>query len=533
MGGFDAVTTAGADADRGGGSRRFEAPSDDHDFVALHIEELDTGIESLADIELEGAVSRFQVVALVFGFFDAIDEGAARVVVETVGQGVVLAQEVIDVAAAGKIADQNALVVADKFGSDVFVGFGILEHGADMDAAFVGEGALTDVGLSARDLQVGEFRDVAGCGGEALEFVGADGFVAQFQFQVRNDAGEIGIATAFAVAVEAALYVRGTLFHGSQGIGYRDIGIVVDMDAEDAFEGGANVGNDLGEELGESAAVGVAETEDIGTSVFGGGERLHGVLTVVNVAIEKVLGVVYDFFAVLLEVGHRLRDQQEIFFEADAERAVHVHVPRFSEDGHDRGTGFDQLTDIAIFMDRIFRETRGPESGELCVFQFEATRPREEFLVFGIGTGPSAFNVVNTELIEFLRNKDFVLNGERDGFALRAVAKSGIESLNAHGVCLKFSPLGGYHSFFGDSLFLLLFQEGHHGAEFAADGFDELFVLRIAHVEELVAAFFVFGDPLAGELAGLNFGKDALHFGAGLIGDDAGSAGVVAVLGGV
>src|ERR1035437_3175252 len=43
----------------------------------------------------------------------------------------------------------------------------------------------------------------------------------------------------------------------------------------------------------------------------------------------------------------------------------------------------------------------------------------------------------------------------------------------------------------------------------------------------------VLGDPLSGEFAGLDFGEDFFHFGAGLIVDDARAAGVVAVFGGV
>ena len=72
-----------------------------------------------------------------------------------------LLQLVNHVAAAGKIADQHALAVADQFGRDVFVGGGILHHRADVDAAFVGEGALADIRLIAAQRQVGQFGDVA------------------------------------------------------------------------------------------------------------------------------------------------------------------------------------------------------------------------------------------------------------------------------------------------------------------------------------------------------------------------------------
>jgi hypothetical protein len=65
--------------------------------------------------------------------------------------------------------------------------------------------------------------------------------------------------------------------------------------------------------------------------------------------------------------------------------------------------------------------------------ELQATRLFEEFFVFGIGAGPSAFDVVNTELIELPGDEHFVIDRERDGLALRAVPKSGIESMNAHG----------------------------------------------------------------------------------------------------
>src|SRR6266851_2897440 len=81
--------------------------------------------------------------------------------------------------------------------------------------------------------------------------------------------------------------------------------------------------------------------------------------------------------------------------------------------------------------------------------------------------------------------------------------------------------------------FLFLLEERHHVAEALADGFDLVGLGGFAHGEEFVAAGFIFGDPLFGEFAGLDFGEDLFHFGAGLIVDDARAASVVAVFGGV
>ena len=78
-------------------------------------------------------------------------------------------------------------------------------------------------------------------------------------------------------------------------------------------------------------------------------------------------------------------------------------------------------------------EARGAEGGQLGVLEVQlGLRAGEEFLVFRVGAGPAAFDVVDTQLVEFLRDEEFVVDGERDGFALRAVAESGVESEDFH-----------------------------------------------------------------------------------------------------
>ena len=48
-----------------------------------------------------------------------------------------------------------------SFGRDVLVGGRILQHGADVHAALVGEGALADEGLVVAQRQVGQLGDEA------------------------------------------------------------------------------------------------------------------------------------------------------------------------------------------------------------------------------------------------------------------------------------------------------------------------------------------------------------------------------------
>src|SRR5215831_11642169 len=76
---------------------------------------------------------------------------------------------------------------------------------------------------------------------------------------------------------------------------------------------------------------------------------------------------------------------------------------------------------------------------------------------------------------------------------------------------------------------LLSLQERHHGAQFTADFLDGLVSFLLAHGQELVPAGAVLAHPLPGELARLDLAQDLAHFGAGLLIDDARTAGVVAV----
>ena len=276
---------------------------------------------------------------------------AARLLGEAIGQAVLL-QLVDDVAAAGEIADEHALPVADELGRDVFVGGGILHDGADVDAAFVREGALADERLVFAQRQVGQFGDVAAGGSQRLQLVRTDGRVAEFQFEIGDDGREIRVAAALAVAVEAALHVRRALLDGGERVGHGDVGIVMGVDADDAVETRANIGDDLGEEIGQRAAVGIAEAEHIGAGVFRGFERAQGEIAVVDVAVEEMLGIVDDFLAVVFEIADGFGDDREVFVFGDAERAGDMEVPALAEDGDDRACRRRSAPDVAVFFDR-------------------------------------------------------------------------------------------------------------------------------------------------------------------------------------
>ena len=64
---------------------------------------------------------------------------------------------------------------------------------------------------------------------------------------------------------------------------------------------------------GDRAAVGIAETKDVGAGLVGGFQGAQGVVAIGDVAVEEVLGIVDDFLAVFLDVADGFGDQHEVF----------------------------------------------------------------------------------------------------------------------------------------------------------------------------------------------------------------------------
>ena len=77
-------------------------------------------MQRLAHQQFERALGGLELVALVLHLLDALEQFAARLLVQPVGEAVLL-ELVEDVAAAGKVAHQHALPVADRFRLDVLV----------------------------------------------------------------------------------------------------------------------------------------------------------------------------------------------------------------------------------------------------------------------------------------------------------------------------------------------------------------------------------------------------------------------------
>src|SRR4030065_469154 len=96
------------------------------------------------------------------------------------------------------------------------------------------------------------------------------------------------------------------------------------------------------------AAVSVAQDEAVRPAVRGGRQRLHGVLRVPFVPVEKVLGVEEYFLRPFLQVFQRLPDGLQVLVESGSQRLGDVKVPRFSDHGDDGGFGGKERLHVGV-----------------------------------------------------------------------------------------------------------------------------------------------------------------------------------------
>ena len=174
--------------------------------------------------------------------------------------------------------------------------------------------------------------------------------MAKLQLQIRKHRTQVGVAAAFAVPVHTALHVGAPGFHGRDGIRHRDIGIVVGVDADDPVEALAHLGHDLHQPMGERAAVGIAQHQNVRARALGGFQRPQREIRVGQKAVEEMLRVVDHFAAVLLQVAHGLRDQHEVLFFGDAQRPLRVQFPALAEDRDGLGLRLDQRPHVGILL---------------------------------------------------------------------------------------------------------------------------------------------------------------------------------------
>ena len=179
------------------------------------------------------------------------------------------------------------------------------------------------------------------------ELLGGDDVEAHLQLQRGQDRGQVGVAAALAVAVDACPGPGGRpLRTAASELATRALGVVVGVDADlDLARPAASTtaAVAVGDLVGQAAAVGVAEGDVLGAGLDRRAQAFERVAGVVAVAVEEVLGVVDD--ALALRARRRRPSRRSSPGSPPRETLVtfsRCSAPGLADQADDRGEGLDQ-----------------------------------------------------------------------------------------------------------------------------------------------------------------------------------------------
>jgi hypothetical protein len=278
--------------------------------------------------------------------------------------------------------------------------------------------------------QVGDLVDIVGDLTEFPQLFVGEAAPSHLQLEAGDDGAEVGVAAPLPEAVDGPLHMDNAVFHRDQGVGHGTAAVVVGVDPQRSGDDLPNLADDGRQLLGEGTAIGVTQHQAVGPGLLGRLQGFHGIFGIGPVAVEKMFGVVDDLPDVFLEEFQGIEDHLEVFFKADSEGLAHMEIPGLAEDGDGVRFGLNQGAEIVILIRRGFGPPRSPERGDLGLFQVDAFDFLEEGDVFGIGSGPAPFDVVDPQFIELFGNADLVGDQESDILGLRPVAQGGVVQLH-------------------------------------------------------------------------------------------------------
>src|SRR5205085_2221879 len=116
-----------------------------------------------------------------------------------------------------------------------------LQYGGHVQPALMREGAGADVRLIRIRHHVDDLADVVAHLRQHRQLFVTDHGQAELELEVSDDADDVGVAAALAVAVDAALDLHDALGDGGEGVGDGQLGIVVGVYSERHIDGNLHV----------------------------------------------------------------------------------------------------------------------------------------------------------------------------------------------------------------------------------------------------------------------------------------------------
>ena len=351
------------------------------------------------------------------------------------------------VGASRLVRDQELAPVADRLRPHMLVGRRVLDDGGRVDARLGRERALAHIGqiavgspvedLVERARHVGQARQLV-VGDPDLELLG----ISRLELEVADQRNEVGIAAAFAEAVEGALDLARAGPHRGEGIRDRLLGVVMGVDADVlAGNGLDHRADDRLDLMGQRSAICVAQHDPARARLIGrlgAGERI---LRIGLVAVEEMLAVEQHFPALRGGGAYAVADRGEIVLERRLQRDAHMIVGRLRDEADRVGVGGEETGKPRVVGNRAAGPPRHAEGRE-----GRAQRPlgAEQFGVGRVRAGIAALDVIDAEIVEQAGDRQLVMQREVDAVGLRAVAQRGVEEIDAfatrHGIYQNPSP---------------------------------------------------------------------------------------------
>ena len=134
------------------------------------------------------------------------------------------------------------------------------------------------------------------------------------------------------------------------------------------------------------------------------------------------------------EIRDRLLDDAQVVFVGGLQNFLDVQRPRLAEDGADRRVRIEQRLDVGVVFGSAFDAAGRTERGDERILPLHVAGALEEFNILRIRAGPAAFDEGHAEIIESLRDADFVVGRKREAFGLGAVTQGGVVDLD---ICIR------------------------------------------------------------------------------------------------
>ena len=143
-----------------------------------------------------------------------------------------------------------------------------------------------------------------------------------------------------------------------------------------------------------------------------------------------MLGVEEHHASPVAEEGDGLADHVETLFEGSAQGLGDVTVPGLAHDADVIGLGGEQCLQLGVVGHGASGTPSRAECDQLRPLQIElAPGPGEEFVVLGVGPGPTSLHEMDAELVEEVDDTQFLAHRRREALGLGSVPECGVVDL--------------------------------------------------------------------------------------------------------